>query len=64
MFSAWDFHGWIASFGTVLFMGGLITGFSAGVALLIRRIWGDERDVAAIPPASRTVQEPPRREAA
>jgi hypothetical protein len=64
MFSAWDFHSWSASLGIVLFMGMLITGFGALVGVVISRIWGDERDVAASLRVSRTVKKPPFREAA
>lgn len=38
MFSAWDFHSWIASVGAVLFMGILVIGFSAFVGTLMSRL--------------------------
>lgn len=64
MFSAWDFHSWIASVGVVLFMGSLITGFSALLSALICWIWGAERDVVETPRMTRPVKEPPLRKAA
>ncbi len=64
MFSAWDFHSWIASLAVVLFMGGLITGFSALLSAFMCRIWGGEREVVETPRTARPVQEPPLREAA
>lgn len=64
MFSAWDFHSWIASVGVVLFMLSFLTGFGALVSALISRIWGEEGDVAASPHLSSTAKEPPIRKAA
>lgn len=64
MFSAWDLHSWIVSVGAVLFMGSLITGFSAFVGALLSRILGEERDVAETSPMSRSAKKPLFREAA
>lgn len=64
MFSAWDPNSWIASLVIVLFMGGLITGFSALLGALICRIWGAEHDVGETPPMTRPMKEAPIREAA
>ncbi len=64
MFSAWDFHSWIFSIGTVLFILTLLTGFSALVSVLMSRIWGEAPDDAATARMSRTPEEPPFRKAA
>ena len=64
MFSAWNFHGWLASVGVVLFMGFLITSLSILATALVTRIWGAERDVAETPRASETAKKPAIREAA
>jgi hypothetical protein len=65
MFSAWDFHSWASSLLVVLFMGSLITCFSALVTTLISRIWGEKRAIADSPRMSTTAKESPsRREAA
>ena len=64
MFSAWDFHSWIASVGAVLFMGLLVIGFSAFVGALISLMLGEERDAAETSSMSRSAKEPSFREAA
>ncbi len=64
MFSAWDFHSWIANVGAVLFMGILVIGFSAFVGTLMSRIFGEERDAAETSSKSRSAKEPSFREAA
>ena len=64
MFSAWDFEGWIASVGVVLFLGSIITGFGWLVTLLLSWIWGEEPEVAAAPPMKEPAKETPIRKAA
>ena len=64
MFSAWDFHSWIASVGAVLFMGILVIGFSAFVGALISLMLGEERDAAETSSMSRSAKGPSFREAA
>lgn len=59
-----DFDSWIGSFVVVLLMISLITGFGAIVTWLIRRIFGEESDVAERPRMSRPPEAPPLHKAA
>ena len=59
-----DFDSWIGSFVVVLLMISLITGFGAFVTWLIRRILGEESDVAARPRMSRPPEASPLHKAA
>jgi len=61
MFSAWDFNSWFFSVGTVLFMLGFLTGFSALASVLMSRMWGDACDDAATVRLCRRTKEVPIR---
>jgi hypothetical protein len=54
----------IFSFGLMLFMLSILTGFGALVSVLVSRIWGEERDDAATDRMSGEAKEPPFRKAA
>jgi hypothetical protein len=64
MFSAWDFNSWIFSFGVMLFILSMLTGFGAFVYALMSRIWGEARDDAATALMGWTEKAPPIRKAA
>jgi len=58
------FDTWIFSFGLMLFMLSILTGFGALVSVLMSRIWGEASDDAVTARMSRTPKEPPIRKAA
>ena len=64
MFSAWDFHGWIASAGVVLVLGSIIIGFGWLVTLLLSWIWGEESEVATPSHMKESAKAAPMRKAA
>lgn len=64
MFSAWDFHSWIASAGVVLVLGGIIIGFGWLVTLLLSWIWGEEPEVAIPTHMKESAKAAPMRKAA
>jgi len=58
------FDTWIFSFGLMLFMLSILTGFGAFVYALMSRIWGEATDNAATARMGRTTKEPPIRKVA
>ena len=58
------FDTWIFSFGLMLFMLSVLTGFGTFVYALVSRIWGEAPDDAATVRMSWTEKEPPIRKAA
>jgi hypothetical protein len=58
------FDTWIFSFGLMLFMLSILTGFGAFVYALMSRIWGEARDDAATALMGGREKEPSIRKAA
>ena len=58
------FDTWMFSFGLMLFMLSILTGFAAFVYALMSRLWGEAPDDAATARMGWTKKEPPIRKAA
>ncbi|HEV8328281.1 MAG TPA: hypothetical protein VGQ08_12430 [Nitrospiraceae bacterium] len=58
------FDTWIFSFGVMLFILSILTGFGALVSVLMSRIWGEASEDAATARMSRKPEEAPIRKAA
>ena len=58
------FDTWIFSFGLMMFILSMLTGFGALVSVLMSRIWGEATDNAATARINRKPEDPPIRKAA